>query len=94
MAGVLHWGPLVAITIILIETATSTYSALQLWSLPRTVVVYFRGPQFFLMYIWLVPIFWNFYNAMYTPSHVPLKWKPVSHVYVCTCGGGRTLLNF
>ena len=78
MPGVLHWGPLVAITIISVVTVTSTYSALQLWSLPRSVVKYFRGTHFLLMYIWLIPIFWNFYKAMYTHSYVPLKWKPVS----------------
>ena len=39
MPGVLHWGPLVAITIISVVTVTSTYSALQLWSLPRSVVM-------------------------------------------------------
>ncbi len=85
MAGVLHWGPLVAISIILVVTATSTYSALQLWSLPSSVVVYFRGPHFFIMYIWLVPVFWNFYTAMYTHSHVPLNWRPVSNYKPCIC---------
>jgi len=78
MPGVCHWGPLVALTIITVVSLTSTYSALQLWSLPPSIVVYFRGTQFVLMYLWLGPIFWNFYKAMYTPSHAPLKWHPVS----------------
>ena len=35
MPGVCHWGPLTALGIVLTVTVTATYSALQLWALPR-----------------------------------------------------------
>ena len=74
-----HWGPIIAIIIIATVTLSSTYSALQLWSLPASVVPYMRGVHFCLMYLWLVPIFWNFFKAMKRgPGYVPLGWKPVS----------------
>ena len=77
MLRICHWGPLIAITIILTVTMSSTYSALQLWSLPPSIVRYFRKTHFFLMYAWLVPIFWNFFKAMRGPGFVPLGWIPV-----------------
>jgi len=78
-----HWGPIIALTIILTVTLSSTYCALQLWSLPVSVVSYMRGFHFCLMYMWLVPIFWNFFKAMKRgPGYVPLGWKPVSSVGV------------
>ena len=69
---------MVAVTIILTVTLSTTYSALQLWSLPPSVVRYFRETHFYLMYFWLVPIFWNFFSAMNGgPGYVPLGWIPV-----------------
>ena len=77
MPGVLHWGPLTALTIITVVTVTSTYSALQLWGLPPSRVRYFRLPNFVFMYVWLVLILKNFYQALKGPGYVPLEWKPV-----------------
>lgn len=78
MRSVCNWGPLIAIGIIVVVSVSSTYSALQLWSLPESVVWYFRGTQFWMMYLWLIPIFWNFFQAMRGPGYVPFGWKPVS----------------
>ena len=74
-----HWGPIIAILIITTVTLSSTYSALQMWSLPVSVVPYMRGVHFCLMYTWLIPIFYNFFMAMKRgPGYVPQGWKPVS----------------
>lgn len=68
---------MVAVSIIVTVSLSSTYSALQLWSLPPSVVRYFRETHFYLMYLWLVPIFWNFFSAMNGgPGYVPLGWIP------------------
>ena len=77
MPGVFHWGPLTALTIITVVTISSTYSALQLWGLPPSRVKYFRLPNFVFMYVWLVLILKNFYQALKGPGYVPLEWKPV-----------------
>ena len=77
MPGVFHWGPLTALTIITVVTVSSTYSALQLWGLPPSRVRYFRLPNFVFMYVWLVLILKNFYQALKGPGYVPLEWKPV-----------------
>lgn len=72
---VIHWGPLIALFIVVSVTITSTYTALQLWSLPQVKV--FRQANFVLMYIWLFPILYNFFNAMNSgPGCVPLGWRP------------------
>ena len=34
MPGVCHWGPLIALGIVITVSITATYSALQLWALP------------------------------------------------------------
>ena len=78
---VMHWGPIIAILIVATVTLSSTYTALQMWSLPASTVPYMRGIHFCVMYMWLIPIFWNFFNAMRGPGYVPLGWKPVS----CLC---------
>lgn len=75
MPGVFHWGPLTALTIISIVTVTATYCALELWSLPT--VTYFRLPNFLFMYVWLILILKNFYQALQTPGYVEYGWKPV-----------------
>ena len=80
MWRVCHWGPLIAIGIISVVSLSSTYCAYQLWSLPRSIVKYFRGVHFVLMYSWLVPIFVNFFIAMRGPTCAPFGWKPVSDV--------------
>ncbi len=80
MPGVLHWGPLSALTIILVVTITATYSALQLWSLPT--VKYFKLPNFILMYVWLFLILKNFYQALQSPGYVEYGWKPVSDCWL------------
>lgn len=77
MLKICHWGPLIAISIIVTVSLSSTYSALQLWSLPPSIVRYFRRTHFFLMYAWLIPIFWSFFKAMRGPGFVPLGWIPV-----------------
>lgn len=77
MPGVLHWGPLTALTIIAVITVASTYTALQLWGLPPSRVKYFRLPNFIFMYVWLFLILKNFYQALRGPGYVPLAWKPV-----------------
>lgn len=78
MPGVCHWGPLIAISIISVVSLSSTYCAYELWSLPRSVIKFFRGTHFVLMYSWLIPIFVNFYFALKGPRYVPFGWKPVS----------------
>ena len=77
MPRVFHWGPLTALTIITVVTISSTYSALQLWGLPPSRVKYFRLPNFVFMYVWLVLILKNFYQALKGPGYVPLEWNPV-----------------
>lgn len=82
MAGVVHWGPLTALTIIFLVTFTGIYGSLQLWSLPPSVVRYFRLTHFILMYIWPILILKNFYQALKGPGYVPLGWKPVGSLKI------------
>eukprot|EP00731_Ephydatia_muelleri_P005664 Em0002g1840a len=73
---VLHWGPLIALTIITIVTISGSYSAIQLWARPKHRVTFFRWPNFIVMYAWLFLILKNFYQALHGPGSLPRGWKP------------------
>lgn len=71
----LHWGPIVALTLIGIVIISANYCSLQLWSLPT--VVYFRLPNFILMWVESAWILWQYYQALLGPGFVPRGWHPV-----------------
>ena len=71
-----HWGPLFAITLILIVIVSASYSAAQLYGLPT--VTWLTIPHFVEIYFESGWILYLYYKALLGPGFVPPGWKPVS----------------
>ena len=71
-----HWGPVVAITLILIVILSASYSAAQLYGLPT--VSWLTIPHFVEIYFESGWIIYLYYKALLGPGFVPRGWKPVS----------------
>jgi len=71
----LHWGPLIALSIISIISWSSFMCLFEWW--PVTSVAAFLN---LLLYIvWNITVFYNFFMAVFAgPGYVPFGWKPVS----------------
>ena len=71
----LHWGPILALTVITVISLSSINCMLQWWP-PAT----FGGIINFSIYMfWNVTTLYNFFHAAFVgPGHVPFGWKPVS----------------
>lgn len=71
-----HWGPLVALSVVIVCSATAIADAV-LWYWPLDTA---GGSVNFIMLLnWTVMILYNYFNAMFVgPGYVPLGWTPVS----------------
>ena len=78
--SLLHWGPLIALSIIATLFIGSIYSSLVWWPPVNDVsgIV-----NICLLVVFLLCILFNFIKAAWVgPGHVPLQWKPV-RLYNC-----------
>ena len=91
----LHWGPLLALSIIAIISWSAFMCLLAWWPVTSTgallnVIVFF---------LWDILTLYNFFLAVFAgPGYVPLGWKPVSitllsHVLFYTYDFGRELVD-
>ena len=71
-----HWGPVVAITLMLTVIVSASYSAAQLYGLPT--VPWITIPHFVEIYFESGWILYLYYKALLGPGFVPPGWKPVS----------------
>lgn len=74
-----HWGPLVALAVVAVCSATAMAdAALWYWPLDTT-----GGSVNFIMLLnWTVMILYNYFSAMFVgPGYVPLGWTPVSAAF-------------
>lgn len=71
-----HWGPLVALAVVAVCSATAMADA-ALWYWPLDTA---GGSVNFIMLLnWTVMILYNYFSAMFVgPGYVPLGWSPVS----------------
>lgn len=71
----LHWGPLVALSIIFFISATTTNCLMMYWPLYTD-----RGTINFLVFLmWNFLTLYNYFLAAFKgPGFVPFNWKPVS----------------
>lgn len=71
-----HWGPLVALAVVAVCSATAMADA-ALWYWPLDTA---GGSVNFIMLLnWTVMILYNYFSAMFVgPGYVPLGWTPVS----------------
>ncbi|XP_030308789.1 palmitoyltransferase ZDHHC6 isoform X1 [Calypte anna] len=69
-----HWGPLVALSVVAVCSATAMADAV-LWYWPLDTA---GGSVNFIMLLnWTVMILYNYFNAMFVgPGYVPLGWMP------------------
>ncbi|OXB61999.1 hypothetical protein ASZ78_006706 [Callipepla squamata] len=69
-----HWGPLVALAVVIVCSATAIADAV-LWYWPLDTA---GGSVNFIMLLnWTVMILYNYFNAMFVgPGYVPLGWTP------------------
>ena len=73
----LHWGPLIALSIIFSITAATVVCHLQWWPL-KTAGAFADA---FVFSLWNVLTLYNFFKAAFVgPGYVPLNWKPVSFI--------------
>lgn len=81
-----HWGPLVALSVVIVCSATAIADAV-LWYWPLDTA---GGSVNFIMLLnWTVMILYNYFNAMFVgPGYVPLGWTPVS---AASCPGWARL---
>lgn len=70
----IHWGPIVALTIILFISGTAVHCMMMYWPL------YTDGGiiHFLVFLMWIFLILYNYFLAAFKgPGFVPYEWKPV-----------------
>ena len=72
---ILHWGPLLALSVIAIISVCGLICVVQWWPISTL-----GGALNLALYLfWDVTTLYNFFNAIFIgPGHVPFGWKPVS----------------
>jgi len=71
----LHWGPLIALSIICLISWSSFMCIVEWWPVTSIAALL----NLLLYIIWNITVFYNFFMAIVAgPGYVPFGWKPVS----------------
>jgi palmitoyltransferase ZDHHC6 len=71
----LHWGPLIALSVIAAISLSTVVCHLQWWPLKTPGAL----ANAFVFALWNALTLYNFFRAAFVgPGYVPLGWKPVS----------------
>jgi len=76
----LHWGPVLAMSITAIISWSSFMCVLERWLITSVASVL----NLIVLILWNILILYNFLLAVFVgPGYVPLGWKPVSKNFLC-----------